>query len=385
MARTMDITTHRGLGLGLAKTPIRHLDPTLIATTIALSVFGLFMVYSASHQSLVAQGEDPALLVKKQITYLFAGVILLMLTASFDYRLVKVYAVIGYAVLTLALLLVLVPFIGTRISGAQRWIEIFGFQFQPSEPAKIAFIAMLAAYLSELKSGIGLREMMRAASLAMVPMGLSFVQPDVGTSLVFAATLVGVLLVAGTKGRLLAVLALVAVVGVFGAFKVGLVKEYQLERLTGFLDPASDPLRAGYNRAQSEIAIGNGGMTGEGYLSGSQTNLDFVPAQQTDFIFTVVGEELGFVGSMVLFFALGVLLWRGFRIALLAKDPFGTYVASGIITMWAFMAFVNIGMTMGIMPVTGIPLPFVSYGGTALVTNFFATGLLLNIHMRRFK
>jgi rod shape determining protein RodA len=382
---TMDVPAARRLSLGMGRTPIRHLDPSLIITAIGLSIFGLFMVYSASHQSLVAQGEDPGLLVKKQLTYLFAGIILLILTASFDYRLVKVYAVIGYAVMALALLLVLVPFIGTRISGAQRWISVFGFQFQPTEPAKLAFIAMLAAYLSELKGGIGLREMMRGASFAMVPMGLAFVQPDVGTSLVFAATLVGVLLVAGTKGRYLAVLALVAVIGVAGAFQVGLVKDYQLERLTGFLDPDSDPLRAGYNRAQSEIAIGNGGMTGEGFLNGSQTNLDFVPAQQTDFIFTVVAEEFGFVGSMLLFGMLGLLIWRGFRVALLSKDPFGTYVSAGIITMWAFMAFVNIGMTMGIMPVTGIPLPFVSYGGTALVTNFFAAGLLLNIHMRRFK
>ena len=382
---TMDVPAARRLSLGMGRTPIRHLDPALILTAIGLSIFGLFMVYSASHQSLTAQGEDPGLLVKKQLTYLFAGIILLILTASFDYRLVKVYAVIGYAVMALALLLVLVPLIGTRISGAQRWISIFGFQFQPTEPAKLAFIAMLAAYLSELKGGIGLREMMRGASFAMVPMGLAFVQPDVGTSLVFAATLVGVLLVAGTKGRYLAVLALVAVIGVAGAFQVGLVKDYQLERLTGFLDPDSDPLRAGYNRAQSEIAIGNGGMTGEGFLNGSQTNLDFVPAQQTDFIFTVVAEEFGFVGSMALFGMLGIMIWRGFRVALLSKDPFGTYVAAGIITMWAFMAFVNIGMTMGIMPVTGIPLPFVSYGGTALVTNFFAAGLLLNIHMRRFK
>ncbi|MEX2457682.1 MAG: rod shape-determining protein RodA [Actinomycetota bacterium] len=382
---TIDVPAARGLSLGMGRTPIRHLDPALIFTAIGLSIFGLFMVYSASHQSLVAQGEDPGFLVKKQLTYLFAGIILLILTASFDYRLVKVYAVIGYAVMVLALLLVLVPFIGTRISGAQRWISIFGFQFQPTEPAKLAFIAMLAAYLSELKGGIGLREMMRGASFAMVPMFLAFVQPDVGTSLVFAASLVGVLLVAGTKGRYLAVLALVAVVGVAGAFQVGLVKDYQLERLTGFLDPTSDPLRAGYNRAQSEIAIGNGGMTGEGFLNGSQTNLDFVPAQQTDFIFTVVAEEFGFVGSMILFGMLGIMIWRGFRVATLSKDPFGTYVAAGIITMWAFMAFVNIGMTMGIMPVTGIPLPFVSYGGTALVTNFFAAGLLLNIHMRRFK
>ncbi len=385
-SRSMDIPTRGGPALGgIAKTPIRHLDPTLILTAIALSVFGLFIVYSASHQSLTQQGLEPAFLFKKQLTYMFVGIIGLLLTASFDYRLVKVYAGIGFALMTGALLLVLMPLIGQEISGAQRWIEIFGFQFQPSEPAKLAFIALIAAYLSEIKGAPTLREVLRAAAITTIPMGLAFVQPDVGTSMVFAAILVGMLLVTGARIRHLAILGLIAVSAVFVGFKLELVKDYQLARLQAFLDPSADPLRAGYNKAQSEIAIGNGGMTGQGFLQGSQTNLDFVPAQQTDFIFTVVGEEFGFVGGILLFLAFALILYRGFRIAMLSKDPFGTLVAAGIITMFAFMTFVNVGMTMGIMPVTGIPLPFLSYGGTALITNFFAIGLLLNIHMRRFK
>jgi rod shape determining protein RodA len=381
----MDIAAPRGFGVGFSKGPIRHLDPTMLVTTLLLSVFGLFMVYSASHQSLEHQGLDPGFFVKKQLTYLFAGLIVLIITATFDYRLVKVYAIIGYAFFSFLLLIVLVPFIGTRINGAQRWISVLGFDFQPSEPAKLALVAMLGAYLSELKGGLGLREVLRAAAITALPMGLAFLQPDVGTSLVFAAILLGMLVVAGARARHVGVLALIAVVAIFAGLQTGLVKEYQINRLKAFIDDKADPLRASYNKEQSEIAIGNGGITGQGFLKGSQTNLDFVPAQHTDFIFTVVGEELGFVGGVGLFFLFGLLLWRGLRTALLSKDPFGTYVAAGIVTMFAFMTFVNVGMTMGIMPVTGIPLPFMSYGGTALVTNFFAVGLLLNIHMRRFK
>jgi rod shape determining protein RodA len=378
----MDYAAPRAGSMGFGR--IRHLDPVIIVTSLALTVYGLFMIFSASHQSLAQQGLDPGFFAKKQLAYLFAGVIVLILTASFDYRLVKVYAIIGFFVFSALLLVVLMPLIGTRINGAQRWISLFGFDFQPSEPAKLALIAMLAAYLSELKGNLGLREVLRAAAITAVPMFLAFLQPDVGTSLVFAATLVGMLLVAGARGRHLAILAMIAAASIFLGLKTHLVKDYQIARLTTFLDDKADPLRAGYNKAQSEIAIGNGGMTGQGYLHGSQTNLDFVPAQHTDFIFTVVGEEFGFVGGLVLLFLFGVLLWRGLRIALLSKEPFGTYLATGIVTMFAFMVFVNVGMTMGIMPVTGIPLPFMSYGGTALVTNFFAVGLLLNVHMRRF-
>jgi rod shape determining protein RodA len=191
--------------------------------------------------------------------------------------------------------------------------------------------------------------------------------------------------VAGARARHILILLGVAVFGAVIAFHLGIVKAYQIARLQSFLDPAADPLRAGYNLQQAEIAIGSGGVFGRGYLNGSQTNLDFVPEQHTDFVFTVVGEELGFVGAILLLALFAVLLWRGFRIALLSRDPFGTLLATGVVTMLAFQVVVNVGMTMGIMPVTGIPLPLVSYGGTAMLTNWAAVGLLLNIHMRRFK
>ena len=283
------------------------------------------------------------------------------------------------------LVLVRTP-LGTSVAGAQRGFYIGGFQITPSEYMKIGMIVMLAAFLAELKTqDLSLQDVFRATAIVLFPAILVFFQPDVGTTIVMAAILVGVLVVAGASARHLGALALTAAVLLFGAFQLHVVKDYQLERLSGFLDPQSDPLRTGYNRTQAEIAIGSGGLTGTGYGRGTQTNLDFVPQQHTDFIFTVVGEEFGFVGSMVLLTLFAILIWRAFRIALLSKDAFGTFVAAGIASMWSIQVFVNVGMTLGIMPITGIPLPFVSYGGSSLLANCAAVGLLLNVHMRRLK
>jgi len=217
-------------------------------------------------------------------------------------------------------------------------------------------------------------------------MFLVFIQPDIGTTIILATIMVAQLVVAGTRVRYLVVLALTALVAIVGAFQLHIIKEYQIERLTSFLDSSgtSTSATASYNLQQSEIAIGAGGLTGTGYLRGSQTNLDFVPEQHTDFIFTVVGEELGFAGAALLMVLFAILLWRTYRIAAQARDPFGTYLAAGIAAMFAIQMFVNVGMTMGIMPITGIPLPFVSYGGSALIADFIAIGLLLNIRARRF-
>jgi rod shape determining protein RodA len=365
--------------------PIRHLDPVLLVTALALTVFGLFLIFSASRASLVAQNIDTNLFVKKQITALALGVIILLLVATFDYRFAKVYAGIVYGGLVLLLVLVQTP-LGTTSAGAQRWFQIAGFQITPSEYMKLGLIVMLAAYLSEVKSrDLSVEHVFRATMLALVPMFLVFIQPDVGTTIVLSAILVGVLIVAGASPRHMGVLALTATVLLFGAFQLGVVKDYQLQRLTSFLDAQNDPDGANYNKQQSEIGIGSGGLTGSGYLQGTQTNLDFIPAQHTDFIFTVVGEEFGFVGAMLLLLLFATLIWRAFRIAVLSKDPFGSYVAAGIGSMFAIQMFVNVGMTVGIMPITGIPLPFVSYGGSSLLANFLAVGLLLNVHMRRFK
>jgi rod shape determining protein RodA len=376
----MDVTLGRWAS---RERPLRNLDPTLITVAVGLALFGLFMVYSATQQGLRTLGEDPGFYLKKQIAFLMLGVVLMAIVATFDYRLVKVYAGIAFGVMLFALLLVLTP-IGDETAGAQRWISLFGFQFQPAEIAKLTVVAMLAAYLSELRE-VRLDHVWRAAWIAGAPMALIFLQPDVGTMMVFATVLIASLVVAGARLRHILILIGVAIFGAIIAFHLGIVKDYQIARLQSFLDPAADPLRAGYNLQQAEIAIGSGGLFGRGYLNGSQTNLDFVPEQHTDFVFTVVGEELGFAGAILLLALFAVLLWRGFRIALMSRDAFGTLLATGIVTMLAFQVVVNVGMTMGIMPVTGIPLPLVSYGGTAMLTNWVAVGLLLNVHMRRFK
>ena len=372
-----------GRWIGRDNAAFRHLDPTLLITSIILSVFGIIMIYSASHNLAVELTASEGFFRDKQIVSLMLGLIAMIVIATFDYRLAKVYAFLGVGAILFLLLLVLV--IGNERGGAQRWINLFGFEFQPSEFAKVIVVAALAAYLSEIKGNVRLDHVWKAAGIAIAPMALIFLQPDIGTMMVFAATLIALLVVAGARGRYIAILVLSAVFLAIVAFHIGIVKDYQIARLTSFLDPAADPLRAGYNRQQAEIAIGSGGLFGRGYLEGTQTNLDFVPEQHTDFVFTVVGEELGFAGAMFLLGLFGILIWRGFRTALMSRDSFGTLLAAGITAMIAFQVFVNIGMTMGIMPVTGIPLPLVSYGGTAMITNWMCIGLLLNVHMRRFK
>ena len=378
----MDLAATRA-GPATDRWAIRHIDPVLVGAAIALAAIGLFAIYSATHQSLAAVDLDPGRFVKRQVTFLAVGFIVVLLAASFDYRLLKVYAGIIYVSSLVLLLLVRTP-LGTSVKGAQRWFELFGFQLAPSEIAKLALIAMLAAFLSEIRGDLTLQDVFRASGLAAIPAFLVFLQPDLGTSIVFAAILVGMLVVAGARARYLGILALTAAVLIVSGFQVGLVREYQIERLRAFLDPGSVGAAALHNREQAEIAIGSGGLMGVGYLQGTQTNLDFVPEQHTDFVFTVVGEEFGFLGAFALLALYALLLWRAFRIALLSRDPFGTYLATGIVSMLALQVFVNIGMNVGIMPITGIPLPFVSYGGSSLLLNCAAIGLLLNVHMRRF-
>ena len=285
------------------------------------------------------------------------------------------------------LLLILVrPCRASSANGAQRWFQFAGFQLAPSEFTKIALTLMLATMLAELRTSEPmLPDVLRICIVAAVPMLLVLSQPDIGTTIVLVAIVVGILVVAGTRPRHLLALALSALVLVSLAFQLHVIQDYQIQRLTAFLDPQNSPEDAKYNREQAELAIGAGGLFGNGYLGGTQTNLDFVPEQHTDFIFTVVGEEFGFVGSLFVLMLFAILIWRAIRISYLSKDPFGTYVAAGVASMFAIQMFVNVGMVLGIMPITGIPLPFVSYGGSAMLANFVASGLLLNVHMRRFK
>jgi len=260
---------------------------------------------------------------------------------------------------------------------------------QPSEFAKVALILTLAAILGG-RGDRPLRPGPKRIALALGALGLVageiLLQPDFGTMMVFVAILFGMLLTSGVRFRWLLVLVLIGSIGVVGMFKLNVLKEYQKERLTAFVNPSADESGRGftYNYRQSLIAIGSGGLTGKGYLRGSQTNLQYVPEQRTDFIFTVVGEELGFLGATLLLALLGLLVWRGLRIAAMARDPAGALIAAGVISMLVFQTFINVGMTIGIMPITGIPLPFVSYGGSSLIASFLAIGLLENVHMRRF-
>ena len=370
--------------------PIRHLDLMLILIVGLITVAGFFLLYSATKTTLIGENQSQYARVVKQAITAAIGLVVMLLLCTFDYRFLKVYAGFIYAGILLMLVAVRIPGLGNGgvgwEAGAQRWFAFGGFQITPSEFVKVGIIIMLAAVLSELRSPVpGLRDVLRVCVIAAIPTALVFLQPDVGTTIVLVVVLGAMLVVAGTRMRHLAALALVAIVALVLAFQLGFIKTYQLNRLKGFLDPAANSATTNYNRQQAEIAVGAGGLFGRGYLAGTQTNLDFVPDQWTDFIFTVTGEEFGFVGSTIFLGLYALLIWRAIRIAQLSKDPFGTYLASGIAAMFAIQMFVNVGMVIGIMPITGIPLPFVSYGGSQMLANFAAVGILLNVHMRRFK
>jgi rod shape determining protein RodA len=367
--------------------PIRHLDPVLLVVALLLVVVGFFLVYSATHQTLEADGLDPFDRVKKQAATAAIGVVLVLVIATFDYRFFKVYAGFIYAGTLLLLALLQVPGMQSPVPGA--YIDIPGaelLQISPAEFSKLGLLVILAAMLSELRtSQPELRDVLRACVLALTSIGLVFINSEIGSVIVLVAITVGILVVAGTRVKHLAALTVAALLMIGLAFQTGLIEDYQAERLQAFLDRENSAEDLRYNLDQSLIAIGSGGLTGRGYLAGTQTNLDYVPEQHTDFIFTVVGEEFGFVGSIGVLVLFAVLLYRAIRIAYLSKDPFGTYVAAGIAAMFAIQIFINVGMTIGIMPITGLPLPFLSYGGSAMIVNCVAVGLLLNVHMRRFK
>jgi rod shape determining protein RodA len=366
------------------KAPIRHLDPTLLMTTLLLAAFGAVMVFSTTLHDLRASGGDDALFLKRQITYAVIGVVALGVVAFFDYRHLKGFSPVIYGVALLALILVLTP-LGETQKGASRWISLGAFQAQPSELAKIAVIVAIAAFLAERKGEVHAIHVVACCAMVAVPAFLIYLEPDIGTMMVLVALLGALLLAGGAKIRHFMVLAVLGVLAVTVVIQAGVLKDYQTQRLTSFLDPNPDPRSYGYNVTQSKIAIATGGIRGKGIEGeNTQTSLGFVPEQHTDFIFTAVGEQLGFMGAATLLGLLAFLIWRALRISAMSRDLFGTLIAASIAALWAFQLFVNVGMTMGIMPITGIPLPFISYGGSSLITNFIAVGLLLNIHMRKF-
>ena len=366
-----------------SKAPIRHVDLTLVLTAFALTAFGNLMVYSASATRLANDGLPERFLLDRQMMFSFVGIGVMALIATISYRRLRAWAPILYVAGLASLVLVLTS-LGTSVAGAQRWIGIGFFRVQPSEFMKVAVLAIVALVLADRRGYPTWTDAVRVLAIVGVPGILIYLQPDLGTLLVFIALAAAMLFVSGLRARVLFVITLIGVLGVIGVFQAGLLKQYQVDRLTAFLDPSSDPLRTGYNLNQARIGIGSGQITGKGLFSGSQTNLDFVPEVHTDFIFVAVGEELGFIGASVMLGLFALFLWRGIRIAMLSKDLLGTLLATGIVAVIGFQMFINVGMTIGVSPITGIPLPFVSFGGSSLITGFAMTGILLNVHMRRF-
>ncbi|MFT5223628.1 MAG: rod shape determining protein RodA [Glaciecola sp.] len=368
-----------------AYAPVRHLDPILVMCALALAVIGLFMIRSATASSLTAQGLDPNLFVTKQIIALAIGIIAMVVSAVVDYRYFRAWSFIFYAGVVLLLVVVLTP-LGVNINGAQRWIEFGGFQVQPSELAKVAIILVIAAVLNERKGEPTILTMLGAIALALVPVGLILLEPDLGSAIVFIWLTFVLFLVGGVKLRWLLALVAGGLAGIVAVFRVGAIKQYQLDRITAFLDSNNAALANDirYQLDQSLIAVGSGQLTGKGYRVGSQNTLSYVPENHTDFIFTIIGEEFGFLGAVVVLALFAILMWRGLRIAMMSKDLFGTLICAGTVGLLALQVLVNVGMTIGIMPVTGMPLPFISYGSNALISFFLLIGVMLNVHMRRF-
>jgi rod shape determining protein RodA len=358
---------------------MQHVDWILVTATLAVAALGVVMVYSATKG---AEDNPTTYFLQRQALFVVVGVGVMAAVAAFDYRRLRDWA-IPIAGLALVLLFGVLTPLGTESKGIQAWYELAGFQLQPAELAKLALIIGLAAFLTLERQEIDGKRLATILGIAAIPMALIMLQPDLGTVLVFGVVSLAIVFIAGARPRHFAVLLLIGIVGTVGILNSNVLAEYQQDRLTSFTDPtaAGD---AGYNQEQSQHAIGAGQLHGQGLFKGTQTGLGFVPEQHTDFIFTVVGEELGFIGGAVLLGLLTVILWRVWRTAQLARDEFGMLVCVGVLAMLTFQMFENIGMTMGIMPVTGIPLPFMSYGGSSILTAFAAVGLALNVHIHRF-
>jgi rod shape determining protein RodA len=362
---------------------VARLDWILIGACTAIVMIGVLMIYSASRNIVTG---DPTYFVKRQLLALTIGLITAMVLLRIDYRKFRDFSLLGY-VLTVAMLFFVLSPIGSASKGHQAWYQLpFGFQFQPSEFAKFGLIVALAGYVNEHRDEIDPWRLSVIVGLALLPIGLVQLQPDLGTNMVLIFAVIGLLAVAGVRGRYLLALALLGMTLVFAVVNVGILQKYQVDRLTSVFDTSAQAKQGvAYNQDQSKKTIGTGGLTGSGLFKGPQTRLGFVPEQQTDFIFTAVGEELGFVGGATLLALFAIVLWRTWRTAQLAADLYGTLVCTGVLAIFAFQIFENIGMTMGIMPVTGIPLPFMSYGGSSLVTSCACVALVCNVYARRFE
>jgi rod shape determining protein RodA len=370
-----------------ARRNVPPFDLILLIATMLVSVIGVVMVYTATRGSLLAQGEDPKTFLKKQGLFVVLGVITMVVVALIDYRRLEPVANVLYWLIVLALLGVFA--IGSSAQGAARWFSLGPLQLQPSEFAVLALILAVASYCARRdEEGLAWRDVFRLLIMAGIPIILVLLQPDLGTAMIMVIVLLVMLAVAGLPIRILVMLLVATMLVALIAVEGGLLHHYQIARLTTFLNPNSHSTNpyvqsAIYNTQQAKNAIGSGGLLGSGIGHGVETNLGYVPEQQTDFIFTAVAEQLGFVGSVGLLGLLGVIAWRVLHAAVVSRDTFGRLICSGLFAFIAFSVFQNAGMTMGIMPITGIPLPFVSYGGTAVLVFFGAIGLALSVGARR--
>ena len=357
-----------------------RVDFALVFTTLVLAVIGVIVVFSATRSKLVVAGASPHYFLDRQAGYVVVGAIVMAVLAAAHYRWLEHAAPVLYVGIVLALLSVFV--IGSSAKGATRWIQLGPVQLQPSAFATLVLIVVVATFCARRPDGLERGDLFKVLGLSAVPIILVVKQPDLGSGIVMMVVLLVMLIVAGIPNRYLLLLLVLAVTGAFSIVHLGLLKPYQVERLTSFLHQNSSLQASTYNLHQSVQAIGSGGVWGKGLFHGTQTNLAYVPEQQTDFIFSAVGEQLGFVGATSVVVLLGIVSWRLLRSAQVARDSFGRLLAVGCFTLIAFSAFENAGMSMGIMPVAGIPLPFLSYGGSATVAFFAAVGVALSVQLR---
>ncbi|WP_262851614.1 rod shape-determining protein RodA [Mumia quercus] len=371
--------------------PVRRwwgdVDLALVGSALALGVIGMLLVWSATASRDDLTGGDPTAYLVKQGTNVLIALGLGAVIAVTDRRWIRLWAPVVYGAAVIGLVLVLVPGVGAVVNGSRSWLQVGGLSFQPAELAKLGVVLVMALLFAERTEG-AMRRVVRSSDVvlalacAAVPAALILAQPDLGTLMVMVAIVLGVLAVAGVRLSWLVGLVAAGLAAVVLAVAMGVIEEYQVLRFEAFTNPDLDPRGAGYNTVQARIAIGNGGIWGQGLFDGTQTQAGFVPEQHTDFVFTVAGEELGLLGAGLVVVLLGVVVWRCLRIAQRADDLFDRLAAAGIACWFGFQAFQNIGMSLGIMPVTGVPLPFVSYGGTAMFASAMAVGLLVAIDRR---
>ncbi|MGW6570118.1 rod shape-determining protein RodA [Streptomyces sp. NPDC054975] len=366
---------------------VRRLDWPILLSSLALSFVGALLVWSATRNRTELNAGDPYAFLFRHSLNTGIGVALMIGTVWLGHRTLRGAVPVLYGISILLILAVLTP-LGATINGAHAWLVIGGLSLQPSEFVKITIILGMAVLLAAKVDAGDLvhpdhRTVAKSLLLAALPMAIVMLMPDLGSVMVMAVIVLGVLLASGASNRWVLGLIGTGVAGAVLVAALGLLDEYQINRFAAFANPELDPAGVGYNTNQARIAIGSGGLYGAGLFNGHQTSGQFVPEQQTDFIFSVAGEELGFLGGGLIIVLLGVILWRACRIARETTELYGTIVAAGIIAWFAFQSFENIGMALGIMPVAGLPLPFVSYGGSSMFAVWVAIGLLQSIRVQR--